>query len=422
MHDADDVLPPPLAWAGHRTYGSRGVVAPRSLDQLRGLVTSGEQVRALGSRHSFNDLADSPGLLVSLEALETEPVLVASDDDGARVRVSAATRYGTLGPWLHARGWALGALASLPHISVAGAVATGTHGSGDAIGSLASAVEAVRIMDGRGELVELRRGDPDFPGAVVALGALGVVVDLEFAVHPTYDVAQTVLDDVPLAAALADLDRVWSSATSVSAFTRWDGTCMLWRKQRADVGGLGDVSGLGGQPADGPRHPIAGVDAAACTEQLGVPGPWFARLPHFRLEFTPSAGAELQSEYLLPREAAAEAITAVTPVMTQARDLVLVSEIRSIAADDLWLSGEYGRETIGLHTTWRQDVPGVMAVLAQVEQVLAPFQARPHWGKLFVRTDLADLYPRWVDARALIAGHDPRGIFSGPFLERVGLR
>ncbi|OJX98257.1 MAG: FAD-binding protein [Micrococcales bacterium 73-15] len=418
MNDAD-VLPSPRTWAGHRSYGGRGLVIPRTLEELRAVVTSGGPVRALGSRHSFNDLADSPGLLVSLEALASEPVLA---PDGATVTVSGATRYGTLGPWLHERGAGLDALASLPHISVAGAVATGTHGSGDAIGSLASCVTAVRLMTADGNLATLRRGDADFPGAVVALGALGVVVDLDLAVRPTYDVAQTVVDDVPLAGVLADLDAVWSSATSVSAFTRWDGACALWRKHRVDAGPVRDLSGLGGRPADGPRHPIAGVDAAACTEQGGVPGPWFDRLPHFRLEFTPSAGAELQSEYLLPREVAAEAIAAAAPVLADVRDLVLVSEIRSVAADDLWLSGEQGRDTIGLHTTWRQDVPAVTAVLARLEEVLAPYDARPHWGKLFVRRDVGSLYPRWDDARELIASYDPRGVFSGPFLERVGLR
>lgn len=412
------VLPAPTTWAGHRTYGARGLVIPRTLEDLATLIRSGEPIRALGSRHSFNDLADTPGLLVSLDALALEPVLA---PDARTVTVSAATRYATLGAWLHERGVALDALASLPHISVAGAVATGTHGSGDAIGSLASAVTALRLMTADGNLVTLRRGDADFPGVVVALGALGVVVDLDLAVRPTYDVAQTVIDDVPLAGVLGQLDEVWASATSVSAFTRWDGRCALWRKQRVDAGAPGDLTALGGRAADGPRHPIAGVDAAACTQQGGVPGPWFARLPHFRAEFTPSAGAEVQSEYLLAREVAAEAIAAATPILAQARDLVLVSEIRSVAADDLWLSGEYGRASIGLHTTWRRDVPGVMAVLARLEEVLAPFQARPHWGKLFVREDLAGLYPRWDDARDLIARFDPRGVFAGPFLRRIAL-
>ena len=415
-----DVLPVPTAWAGHRSYASRALLRPRSLDTLRALVRTGEPVRALGSRHSFNDLVDSPGALVTLEALATEPVLVA---DGV-VRVSGATRYGVLGPWLHERGLALAALASLPHISVAGAVGTGTHGSGDAIGSLATAVVGLEILTATGDVVTLRRGDADFPGAVVSLGGLGLVLSLDLAVEPTYDVAQTVTDDVSLPGALGELDAEWSSATSVSAFTRWDGAAALWRKQRtdADPPATDPLPALGGRPADAPRHPLPGTDAEACTPQLGVPGPWFARLPHFRLEFTPSAGAELQSEYLLPRERAAEAIDAVAALMAEHRDLVLVSEIRSIAADDLWLSGSFGRETIGLHTTWRQDVPGVRAALARIEPVLLTFGARPHWGKVFVTDDVAGLYPRWEDQRDLLRRWDPAGQFSGPLLRRVGLR
>lgn len=413
------VLPVPTVWAGHRSYGSRALLAPANLDELASIVTSGEPVRAIGSRHSFTDLADSPGVIVTLQALERTPVL----DEAARtVTVSAGTTYGVLGPWLHERGWALAALASLPHISVVGAVTTATHGSGDGVTTLAGAVVGLEILGADGTLRRVVRGDAAFAGSVVSLGALGVVTRVTLAVEPTYDVAQTVIDDVDLGSVLADLGAVHASATSVSVFTRWDGRCSIWRKHRTDAGAPVDLSGLGGQPADGPRHPIPGEGTASCTPQLGEPGPWYARLPHFRLEFTPSAGAELQSEHLVPRDLAPQAVAAVRPILEANRHLVLVSELRSMAADDLWLSSAYERPTVGIHTTWVQDEGAVRTVVSAIEEALEPFSFRPHWGKVFVTTDLAHRYQRWDDAVALVRDADPTGVFAGPFTERVGLR
>lgn len=422
MTSDSTVLPVPTVWAGHRSYGSRALLLPASWDEVADLVRSGERVRAIGSRHSFTDLADSPGVLVSLNHLAQEPVL---DAEAATVTVDAGTTYGTLGPWLHERGFALAALASLPHISVVGAVTTATHGSGDGVTTLAGAAVGIEILGADGQVRRLRTGEETFAGSVVALGALGIVTRVTLAVEPTYDVAQTVREDVPLDAVVAELGAVHASATSVSVFTRWDGRCSIWRKQRTDVAhppAASDLSSLGGRDADGERHPITGVDAQACTPQLGEPGPWFARLPHFRLEFTPSAGAELQSEHLLPRELAPQAIEAARPILEANRDLVLVSELRSMAADDLWLSGAYQRPTVGLHTTWVQDEPAVRRVIAQLEAVLEPFSYRPHWGKLFETSAIAHRYPRWDDAVALVRDADPTGVFSGPFLTRVGLR
>lgn len=286
--------PVPTTWSGHRTYTSRALVRPESLDSLRALIRTGQQVRALGSRHSFNDLADSPGLLLDLTALVSEPELHITDGGAAAVvTVSGAMRYGALAAWLHERGWALPAMASLPHISVAGAVATGTHGSGDEVGSLATAVVAMEFLGSDGEVHALRVGDADFPGAVVSLGGLGPMLRLDLALQPTYQVSATVLDEVPFDGVLTELETVWASATSVSAFTRWDGSCALWRKQRTDrtlpQATLDVVTALGGRPADGPRHPLPDGDPDACTPQLGEVGPWSERLPHFRQEFTPSA-------------------------------------------------------------------------------------------------------------------------------------
>jgi xylitol oxidase len=171
-------------------------------------------------------------------------------------------------------------------------------------------------------------------------------------------------------------------------------------------------------------HPIAGVDPAHCTPQLGEPGAWLDRLPHFQLRFTPSNGAELQSEYLLPRATALDALRAVRALADDIAPLLLVTEVREIAADDLWLSGAFGTDAVGIHFTWVPQQDAVDALLLRIEERLLPLGARPHWGKRF-RADvdaLAPLYPRFDDFRALAATHDPRGLFRNAFLTaKLGL-
>lgn len=408
-------------WSGSYTFGAATVHRPRTLDELQELVAVSRRVRALGSRHSFNDLADSPGDLVSLDALAaTDGVEV---DEVARTATApAGMRYGELARELHARGWALHAMASLPHIGLAGAVATATHGSGDRARNLAAGVAGLEIVGADGTLRVLERGDDELAGSVVALGALGVVTRVTFEVEPTYDVAQTVDLDLPWDAALDHFDAITASADSVSLFTDWSGPAVqqVWRKARVRPDGeRPEMERYGARPATRAQHPIAGIDAAACTTQLGEPGPWHERLPHFRLDFTPSSGDELQSEYLLPRRHAAEALAAVRALSPVVTPLLLVSEVRTVAADDLWLSTAYGVDTVALHFTWKQ-VPEVVHVLPTIEDALAPFDARPHWGKLFADRDrdLARLYPRWDDFRALVARRDPGAVFANEFLSR----
>lgn len=422
-------------WAGNLRYGARRVVRPASVEELVDVLAEGGRVRALGSRHSFNDLADTTGTLIATDALPAD--VDASSGPGA-VRVSGGIRYGELARRLQERGLALSNLASLPHISVAGAVATGTHGSGDRIGSLASAVRSLAFVTADGGVRTLARGDEEFPGAVVHLGGLGVLVGLELDVEPAYEVAQTVYDGPRWDAILEDLDAVTRLGTSVSVFTTWasrDIADQLWVKQRMPRAGdaVGDevdrvaavtevVARLGARAADAPRHPIPGVVADATTQQLGVPGPWHERLPHFRLEFTPSAGEELQSEYLVPRADAVEALEAVRALADRIAPLLFVTEVRTVRADDLWLSPAFGTDVVGIHFTWRPDQAAVTAFLPQLEAAL-PATARPHWGKLFTMpaAELRARYPRFDDFGALRRRFDPDGRFRNAYLERVGL-
>ena len=404
-------------WGGTHRFEAARLHRPRSVEELQELVAGLPAVRALGSRHSFTALADLPGGdLVSVADLPAE---IAVDDDAATVTVGAGTRYGDLAPQLLERGLALANLASLPHISIAGAVATGTHGSGDRVGSLATAVTGLELVTADGELLEVSRQTADFDGMVVALGALGIVTRVTLKVEPAFEVAQTVFDDVPLDAVLAHYDEITSAGYSVSCFLPWAGDrVQVWVKERVTPGWTPLPALLGRPPADGPRHPVPGVATEATTEQRGVPGPWFERLPHFRLAFEPSAGDEIQSEYLVPRDRAVDALEAVRALGPMIAPLLFISEIRTMDADSLWLSPASGRATVGIHFTWHPDPHGVLAVLPHLEAALAPFDARPHWGKLFVAgaDAVRPLYPRAGDFAALAERMDPARKFRNPFL------
>jgi xylitol oxidase len=406
-------------WAGSHTYRSR-IERVRSLEHLQEVVAAAPRVRALGSRHSFTDLTDitdvDDGVLVSLSDL---PTRVDVDQASRTARVTGRAAYGDVATALHAEGWALGNLASLPHISVAGAVATGTHGSGIGNGSLATAVASLDLVGPDGELRTVSRGDTDFEGSVVALGALGVVTSVTLDVEPTYDVRQEVRTGLSWETLASELDAVVGSAYSVSLFTRWGdaGIDQVWLKSRGDEAAPRPF----GAPAATTMHMLDGGDTEAVTVQGGVPGPWLDRLPHFRMAFTPSLGEELQSEYLLPREHALTAIERMRGLRGDLAPVLQVSELRTVVADDLWLSGSYGHDVVAVHFTWSRDADRVYAVLPAIESALLPLGARPHWGKCFVAGvgELEPLYPRMADFRALRDRVDPDRVFGNTFLDRV---
>jgi len=408
-------------WSGNYAYRAPKTVSPTSVGELQELVRDSDRVKVLATRHSFNDMAETSGTLVRLIELPREIDL---DEEARIVRVPGQLRYGDLALALEARGWAVANLASLPHISVAGAVQTGTHGSGNGNGSLATAVTAIEFIDGLGELRRLSRDDdPDvFPGAVVGLGALGIVVTLTLAIEPSFTVRQNVFENLPWEALAEHFDEITSLGYSVSSFTDWASPTVeqLWVKRRSGDEDLpADV--FGARPATRERHPLPELSAENCTPQLGVAGPWHERLPHFRLEFTPSAGEELQTEYFLPRERVAEAIDVVRGLGSLIQPLLFVSEIRTIRADDLWLSPEQGRDTVAFHFTWHRDEPAVLAVLPQLEAALASFGARVHWGKVFTlpATEIASTYERMPNFLALRDRFDPHRVFENEYLTRV---
>jgi xylitol oxidase len=411
-------------WAGNIIFEPVRYFRPSSISQLQHLVAGSERIRALGSGHSFNRLADSPG--GDLVTLADLPRLIEVDTANAAVRVGAGLRYGELAVELNRAGRALGNLGSLPHISVAGACATGTHGSGNGNGNLATAVSALEMVTADSDVVTVsRETDPDrFPGLVVGLGALGIVTSLTLDTLPTFDVRQWVYDELPAEQVTGHFDEIMASAYSVSLFTDWrrSGFRQAWLKRRADTedGWTPEPEWMGGKLADGPRHPVPGVPADYCTQQLGVPGPWHERLPHFRLEFTPSSGDELQSEFLLPRAAALDGLEALSAIAGQMAPVLQIAEVRTIAADDLWLSECYQRDTVAFHFTWIKDEAALAPVLAQLEQRLMPLGARPHWGKVFGSGPeiVSERYPRLDDFRRLMHRYDPAGKFRNDLLDR----
>jgi xylitol oxidase len=409
-------------WAGNYRYGATRLHRPASLAQLQEIVARAPHVRVLGSRHSFNGMADSPEL-VSLDALTagtTRPAPIAVDLEAGTVSMGGGVTYGELVEVLRAAGAALHNLASLPHISVAGAVATATHGSGVANGNLATAVSALEIVTSSGEIVRSSRSDTDFDGMVVGLGALGAVTRITLDIEPAFEVEQRVFEGLRWDALFDNFDEITSCGYSVSLFTLWRGDIdMVWVKSRTDAHDHPEGDLFGAVPAVADRHPVIGLDPAPCTPQLARRGLWADRLPHFRMGFTPSAGDELQSEYLVPRRNAIGALEALRSLADRISPLVQASEIRTVAPDQLWMSTSYGEPTVAVHFTWKPAQEAVEALLVDLERILSPFEARPHWGKLFHAdaTTIASLYPRHGEFLRLVERMDPRGAFGNAWLE-----
>jgi xylitol oxidase len=411
-------------WAGNLTYGAKRLHRPTGIEQLQEMVAGSRKLRALGTRHSFNDIADTPEDLVSMKHF-TEIGTV--DPVRMTVTVGGGVRYGELGQALESQGFALHNMASLPHISVAGACQTATHGSGDNNGNLATAVTAIEFVAAEGTVhsLSLERDQRDFKGAVVGLGAVGLITRLTLAVEPSFQVAQQVFEDLPFETAIERFDEISSSAYAVSLFTRWTEPSVdqVWLKHKLDHRGLFNKLDrfYGATAATENMHPIRGVSAVNCTEQLGVPGPWYERLPHFRLEHTPSSGDELQSEYIVPRTHGRSALLAISKLAPRIAPLLYVSEIRTVAADDLWMSPCNGQPCVCIHFTLKPMWDEVRELLPVIEDALSPFEARPHWGKLFTMGGrrLRTLYPRMPEFQSLIERFDPERKLINPFLERV---
>jgi xylitol oxidase len=408
-------------WAGNITYSTDHVLTPASASEVPEIVRSCAKLRALGSRHSFNTIADSTKNQISLQHLDSIDI----DDKAHTVTVGAGIKYGQLAPVIDAHGYALHNLASLPHISVAGAIATATHGSGIHNGNLATAVTALEIVTADGEILSLsREKDGDrFLGAVVGLGALGVVTRVTLNLQPTYQVAQSVYRNLSFDRLEHPLDEIFGAGYSVSLFTDWQNhrATQVWIKRRLAAGEKNDWQPefFGAKLATEKLHPIEGHSAESCTDQQGVPGPWYERLPHFKMNFTPSSGRELQTEYFVPRDRGYEAILAVEKLRDRITPHLFITELRTIAADDLWMSTAYQRPSMAIHFTWKPEWPEVRQILPLIEQQLAPFSPRPHWAKLFTipPARIQAQYARLAEFKASLKHYDSSGKFRNEFID-----
>jgi xylitol oxidase len=409
-------------WAGNHTFKAARLDEPASAQEAQQLVKSLSHSKALGARHSFNNIADTSGDQISLQHLDQ----MALNKDTRTVTVGAGIRYGQLAPWLDAQGFAVHNLASLPHVSVVGACSTGTHGSGIHNGNLSTAVSAIDFISGNGEIVSLSRaGNPDqFAGAVVGLGAIGVITSITLDVVPTFQIAQIVYENLSFNELEHNLDAIFASGYSVSIFTDWQHhrATQVWLKQTVVNNASPSMPPLfyGATLQKTKLHPLAGHSAENCTDQQGIPGPWYERLPHFRMNFTPSSGAELQTEYFVPRSRAYQAILAVEQLRDKITPHLFITELRTIAADNLWMSMAYQRDSMAIHFTWKPEWNDVKQILPLIEEKLKPFDARPHWAKLFTTPHerLQQLYPKLLDFQALARRYDPDGKFRNDFLNK----
>ena len=408
-------------WSGNYTYSTDRLLEPAALADVQAAVRATSQMRALGSRHSFNGIADSMVAQISLRQLNWMELNAADKT----VTIGGGVRYGELAPWLHERGFALHNLASLPHITVVGACATATHGSGVCNGNLSTAICALQFVDGRGDVVELSRAQDAerFAGAVVNLGALGLVTRVTLQIEPTFEMRQVVYLDLPFAELEQNFDAIFGAGYSVSLFTDWQNAkaTQVWIKSRVEPNELFAIAPefFTARAATRKMHPLLDHAAEFTTDQLGVPGPWYERMPHFLMRFSPSSGEELQTEYFVPRAHAVDAIRAVETLRDEITPLLFVSELRRIAADDLWMSPCYQQDSLALHFTWKPVWPQVRRVLPLIEAKLAPFGVKPHWGKLFTMSPVSIQtgYARLKDFRNLLEEADPGGRFRNDFIQ-----
>ncbi len=410
-------------WAGNLTYHTKNINYPESLDELTSIIKKQKKVKLLGTQHCFSDIADSIFHLISTKKLNK---ILSIDKIKNTVTVEAGIKYGTLAEYLYKEGYALPNLASLPHISVAGACATATHGSGMNNGNLATQVVGLELVLADGSTKSLsREKDGDiFNAAVVNLGALGAVSKMTLSIEPNFNIRQDVFENLPVDELEKNFESILGAGYSVSLFTDWmnNNVSEVWVKSKlSDKAEFTPRQDLyGAKPATRNIHPIIELDAINCTDQMGVPGPWHERLPHFKMDFTPSSGKELQAEFFMPMENGLAAFKAINDHGHEWKNNLFISEIRTASADDFWMSTAYQRASFIIHFTWKQQ-ENVYKLIPKVEALLRPFGARPHWGKLFTfdKSYLQSMYPRYHDFVSLTKDFDPNRKFRNDYLDKL---
>ncbi len=411
---------PRTNWAGNLTYSTDNVFTPKTVEELQETIKKCKKGRGLGTKHCFNKIADSTENQISTAEFNK---VISIDKDKKTVTVGAGIKYGEFCKQLDESGFALHNLASLPHISVAGACATSTHGSGIKNGSLATAVSGIEFVNGKGEVINLtkEKDGAEFLGAIVNLGALGIATKITLDVQPTFKMKQVVYQNLPMTELAKNFETIMSAGYSVSLFTDWTkkNVSEVWIKSKSEDMKEIAPEFFGATLATKNLHPIEALDAINCTEQMGVEGPWYERMPHFRMGFTPSSGKELQSEFFIPFENAYEGFMAIEKLNEKVSPHLMITEVRAIAADDLWMSPFYQKTCVAFHFTWKQEVEAVTALLPLIEEALAPFNPRPHWGKIFTLQPsvLQSRIEKLADFKTLMTKHDPEGKFRNEFID-----
>lgn len=407
-------------WAKNITFSSQNYIEIENLTQLQKVIESSNKLKVIGTGHSFSEIADTTGTLISLKNLDAE---IEIDEKSQTVRVSAGTSYANLAKYLEKNGWALSNLASLGEITIAGAVMTGTHGSGSDNKVLSDSVVAIEMILASGDKFVIDRKDfAQFPGFVVSFGALGVFTKLTLKIVKSFSVKQVVYENIPIQSVLENFNEIFDRPYSASYFSNWSpkNTGQIWMKF-LDNEKFSELqsNAYGGNLALTNQHPVKVNHPGNCTEQMGVAGKWLFRLPHFKLDSSPASGDEVQTEYLVDRDYVQGYINELTKIGEDIAARVYATEIRTMSSDDLWLSGAYGRETVGFHFTWKK-TSEVKDFLPVIENILGKNKGRPHWGKLFStpRAQLIERYPKYEEFRQLIQKYDSGNKFRNKFIEQ----
>lgn len=398
-------------WAGNIKFQDSKTLAPKSISEIQDIVRTNRKVKARGTAHSFNTIADTKYVALLLDQMPKEIII---NKEKKSVTVSAALKYGEVAEELHKNGLALHNLASLPHISIAGAIATGTHGSGSNNGNLATAVKSFDVVLADGSFRNINSSDGDlYYGGVIGLGLVGIVVRVELNIQSTFNLGQNVYLGMKRDNFRDNFDAIMSSGYSVSYVTTWQQEMAgeVWVKFLE--GTTPPEVLFGSHGATEKLHLLKNHSPEPCNDQLGIIGPWHLRLPHFKMEFTPSSGAELQSEFFVNRAQASSALLALEAIADQISIPLMGSEIRTIASDNFWMSPHYKSNDVGIHFTWKQ-IPETFEAVKAIETTLKPFQYRPHLGKIYTAAPsyISSVFPKFKNFQELISQIDPNNKFG----------
>lgn len=414
-------------WSGTVQYESSSLHFPRSSEALARIIKENDRVKVLGTGHAFSRIADTTGAHISLDEMKA---IFPIDHEHQTVSFEAGVTFKELAEYLERQGYAIANYASLPHISIAGAIATATHGSGEKNGSLATLVREFELVDGRGEVHHISKDKtPDlFAASVVSLGVLGVVTRITLDILPRFTIRQDVYKNVDAQTVLDSFDEVQDMGYSVSLFTKWQNPKSLeklWIKSIVEDPAREFPQMLfGGTWSNENLHPCSGESAERCTPQCGVSHSANYSLPHFLGEETPSSGNEIQTEFFVPRSKTQEAMQALLNnghIFTD--DIIHVSEVRTIAPDNHWMSPFYEQESVGIHFTWKNEPEKLASVISQVQKILqdaiGDTPLRAHWAKVHNLSDIRSSLPRFDDFRGLIRVYDPQGKFRNGYSVRL---